>query len=277
MKYEGHTHTEFCPHGSGEDVELMIERAIKMGFTHYSITEHPPLPTSFKEMMPNTAAEIATTAMDMNDVEHYIKKIKRLQYKYQSDLTIRFGFELDYLPENTDDVRNFLNEYGPYLSDNILSVHFMPGKDGWRFIDYSAADFDSGLVQHYGSFPAVQNKYIQMQKEALSWDIGQFKPTRLGHLSLVQKFQKNYTPAEIGYSLKQKHQLSCLLDQIASQNYSLDFNTAGLYKVDCGETYPGKELTRMALAKGIPFVFGSDAHSVDEVGRGYDKFIDMYR
>ena len=25
---DGHTHTEYCPHGSGEDVELLIQKAI---------------------------------------------------------------------------------------------------------------------------------------------------------------------------------------------------------------------------------------------------------
>ncbi len=49
MKRDGHTHTEFCPHGSGEDVELFILKAIKLGFTEYSITEHNPLPKRFYE------------------------------------------------------------------------------------------------------------------------------------------------------------------------------------------------------------------------------------
>jgi Histidinol phosphatase and related hydrolases of the PHP family len=31
MLTDGHTHTQFCPHGSGQDAELMIQRAIKLG------------------------------------------------------------------------------------------------------------------------------------------------------------------------------------------------------------------------------------------------------
>lgn len=277
MKYDGHTHTEYCPHGSGEPVELMIEAAIKQGFTHYSITEHPPLPYTFKQSMANSTAEIDTTAMPVSDVEHYIKKMKRLQHQYGSDLMIKFGFEIDYLPEQTDWVRDFLNEYGPYLSDNLLSVHFLPGTDGWRFIDYSAADFDGGLVKHYGSFTEVQDVYLKLLSDSLTWDVGRFKPTRIGHISLAQKFQRHYPVEQTCYSAKQKQQYIRFLTQVASQSYSLDFNTAGLYKPDCGDTYPNKALARLALAKGIPFVYGSDAHSVKDVGRGYDHFSAIYR
>lgn len=49
LKREGHSHTEFCPHGSGDDVELMIQRAIYLGFKEYSITEHAPLPPRTSE------------------------------------------------------------------------------------------------------------------------------------------------------------------------------------------------------------------------------------
>lgn len=49
MKIDGHTHTELCPHGSHESTESMIERAIKLGFEHYCITEHAPLPRGFEK------------------------------------------------------------------------------------------------------------------------------------------------------------------------------------------------------------------------------------
>ena len=49
----------------------------------------------------------------------------------------------------------------------------------------------------------------------------------------------------------------------------LDFNTAGLYKPYCNEVYPGKQILQIACEKKIPLVFGSDAHSISEVGRGY--------
>lgn len=46
---DGHTHTELCPHGSGEATEKMIQRAIQLGFQRYCITEHAPLPPAFRD------------------------------------------------------------------------------------------------------------------------------------------------------------------------------------------------------------------------------------
>ncbi|WP_124727412.1 PHP domain-containing protein [Staphylospora marina] len=42
MKTDGHTHTHYCPHGSGEETAKYIERAIELGFEIYVLTEHPP-------------------------------------------------------------------------------------------------------------------------------------------------------------------------------------------------------------------------------------------
>ncbi|WP_286141699.1 hypothetical protein [Bacillus sp. AFS001701] len=40
MKVDGHTHTHFCPHGTGEHVEKMIEKAIKCGFDDTLLSTH---------------------------------------------------------------------------------------------------------------------------------------------------------------------------------------------------------------------------------------------
>ncbi|MFD1901280.1 PHP domain-containing protein [Enterococcus termitis] len=49
MKRDGHTHTEYCPHGNVEDTELLIQKAISLGFKEYSITEHAPLPKGIEK------------------------------------------------------------------------------------------------------------------------------------------------------------------------------------------------------------------------------------
>ena len=50
IRWDGHTHTEMCPHGSGDSTAAMVEKAIRLGFTDYSITEHAPLPTGFRNI-----------------------------------------------------------------------------------------------------------------------------------------------------------------------------------------------------------------------------------
>ena len=100
MKKDGHTHTEFCPHGSEEDVELYIIEAIEQNFTEYSITEHAPISNDFLKKAAGVQFAIDTAGMRMNDVEAYLSKMNRLKKKYASEIKVNVGFELDYLPDH---------------------------------------------------------------------------------------------------------------------------------------------------------------------------------
>ncbi|RAM11648.1 histidinol-phosphatase, partial [Listeria ivanovii] len=40
----------------------------------------------------------------------------------------------------------------------------------------------------------------------------------------------------------------------------------------CGETSPPKEIVLLANQLQIPFIYGSDSHGVQDVGRGYQVY-----
>jgi histidinol-phosphatase (PHP family) len=42
------------------------------------------------------------------------------------------------------------------------------------------------------------------------------------------------------------------------------------------EPYPSEWIVRKAQELGIPFVFGSDAHAVKEVGRDYNRYESIF-
>jgi histidinol-phosphatase (PHP family) len=273
MKREGHTHTEFCPHGSGEDVELFILKAIELGFTEYSITEHNPLPKRFLNSAAGEKEALVTGGINMNDVEPYLKKMHYLKKKYENEIKINVGFEVDYLPGFEDWTTDFLNEYGEQIDDSILSLHFLEGNDGFRSIDYSPKDYDRGIVQYYGSFQKAQEKYYSTLIQLMDADLGFHKPKRIGHISLCQKFQRFFEQEETWLSLTSMNLIDQILDKAKVEQYELDFNTAGLYKEYCGETYPPVDVMKKVREKGILCVYGSDAHSIDDVGRGYEHFL----
>ena len=128
IKKDGHTHTEFCPHGDREDVELMVQKAIHFGFQEYSITEHAPLPPDFKQDYEGSASGIDEAAMAFNDLPAYFKKCEALKQKYRSQIKLNVGFELDFLPSQLEWTKAFWAEYGPRTDDNVLSVHFLKGQ-----------------------------------------------------------------------------------------------------------------------------------------------------
>nr|WP_222712942.1 histidinol-phosphatase HisJ [Listeria grandensis] len=270
IKRDGHTHTEFCPHGSGDKVEAMIEKAIGLGFTDYSITEHPPMPTAFEQEIANSKEEIATAALQWDQLDAYFKKAHEVKQKYSDQIRIHVGLEVDFLPGFEADTRALLREYGSQMDDGVLSLHFMPGVGGWRFIDFSAPDFEAGIWKHYGNFAAIQKAYYELIRESLFADLGAAKPTRLGHISLCQKFQHYFPEHETAIKGEARQQVSHLLQDIKARNYQLDWNTAGLYKEYCKEAYPPLDIAKEAHSLGIELVYGSDAHSLADVGRGYD-------
>jgi histidinol-phosphatase (PHP family) len=61
------------------------------------------------------------------------------------------------------------------------------------------------------------------------------------------------------------------LDLVQEKGYELDYNTAGLFKEFCCETYPPQSIIQEAIIRNISIVYGSDSHGLGDVGRGYDQ------
>jgi len=77
VKWDGHTHTEFCPHGSQDRTVDRIEKAIKLGFTCYSITEHAPLPVECLSD-PQLRKDCGMTLDKTKEYFLFIRELKRI-------------------------------------------------------------------------------------------------------------------------------------------------------------------------------------------------------
>jgi len=263
-KIDGHTHTHYCPHGAGDHVENMIERAIELGFEEYHITEHTPFPSNFIKLLEPKTELLGDLTMSEREVDRYIKEMLDIKQKYKNKINIRVGFEVDYLPTEIAWTKSFLQEYGKYCDVGILSVHHMEALNDWRYIDYQPDDILNHLIPKYGSLENYQKAYYDLVQESIYADLGQYKPQKIGHLTLVDKFQKVVGVANLESIDKQIYEL---LQLIKEKDYCLDYNHAGLFKPFCGETYPPKRVVEQAMQLGIPLIYGSDAHGVKDVGR----------
>jgi histidinol-phosphatase (PHP family) len=264
MKWDGHTHTPYCPHGSRDSLNAYIEEAIRQGFERYSITEHAPLPYPFIDPVP-----AQDSAMHMADLENYLEECHRLKVEYRSKIDIRVGLEVDYLLGFEEETKLFLDHVGPRLDDAILSVHFLPVANTWVCLDYSADTFEQNLLPHFSGIDHLYLHYYGVMLQAVNSELGKYKPRRIGHLSLIEKFKKKfpYLHQEIWWD-----QALQVLRAIKKQRYQLDFNTAGLQKELCKDIYPSAEIYKKAIQLGIPFVYGSDAHQAKDVGQHFNHF-----
>lgn len=275
MKRDGHTHSYFCLHGSGEESERFVLRAIELGYTAYSITEHLPLPQELLRETPYSQ-EFKRSLEIREGLDSYIRELERLKKKYQDKIQLLIGVEMDFLPGHIEHSRYLLKEYGPYLDDGLISVHIMRGAGGWRCVDHSAEDFQEGLIKHYGSYEEAQLAYYYTVQEALEADFGPYKPKRIGHLCICNKFQKVLNPEGL-VGEKVVNRVSELLAFAGERGYSLDANVAGLFKKHCQEIYTPGWVVEIARKMGVELVYGSDAHAVSEVGRAYDRYLSLIK
>ncbi|MET3697261.1 histidinol-phosphatase (PHP family) [Bacillus oleivorans] len=257
-KRDAHIHTPYCPHGAKDKFEEYIEQALIKGFSSITFTEHAPLPHSFADPTP-----LKDSAMKEEDVEPYIIEINRLKEQYKNEITIKTGFEVDYIAGFEEETQDFLNRYGPQLDDSILSVHFIKCHDQWLCIDYSPDTF-SEAIRLTGGADHVYQLYFNQVLKSIRADLGPFKPRRIGHITLAAKFQKKYPPSHSFSS-----SITEILKEIKEKRYELDMNTAGLRKPLCREIYPRPDILTAAKQMGIPLVFGSDAHHAKELGADY--------
>lgn len=258
MLKNGHIHTPFCPHGTKDLLEEYVKKAIQEGFTEISFTEHAPLPTGFTDPTP-----LQDSAMKFEDLERYFQEIEGLKEKYKEKIKINIGFEVDYIEGFEEETRAFLDTYGGRMDDSILSVHFLKYEGQYDCVDYSPQHFEE-MINRYGSAEKIYKNYFRTLLNSIHAELGRYKPKRIGHITLVRKFQKRF-PA--GYN--DEGDIIKILEAIKEKNYELDYNGAGTAKPLCGESYPPLWAAKQAQSLGIPLVYGSDAHQVKEFLQGY--------
>ena len=270
--WNGHTHTEFCPHGSDEDTENYIRNAINAGFKTYSITEHFPMPPQFYRMVDGSKHAIETAAMDYSQLPAYFKKMNYLKEKYADQIKILVGFEFDCIDGCQEWTKRKLQEYGDQIDDAIMSVHFLPTDNGIRAVDDNFEDFCDGVLNYYGSPVGVANKYLATVLEAIKWD-APLKPARYGHITLYRKWRKQFDSSTVWHDEKTDRLVDKIIKQLTKRNEMLDCNMSGLAKFSQCESSPYVSIIEKAADKGVKLIYGSDAHDANSIDQGLNEYL----
>lgn len=267
IKWDGHTHSVFCKHGSGEDTSVLVERAIELGFKRYSITEHAPLPYQiFNDK--DLASEFTLLIEELPD---YFKHLNDIKKTYADQIEILIGLELDYIKEFDSYFDDFIETYLPELDDIIISLHMISGKNGVIPIDYSPEWFESELISYYGSVDEVHKAYWSDLQHMVSKQIKSPVYKRIGHLGLINKYQKQFPPSLPNSYYQPMY--TQLFEAIKKFDWNLDFNVAGLRKELCGTVYINSDMIALCKTLGIQLIFGSDAHDSASVGKDYELYL----
>lgn len=244
INHDGHIHTRFCHHASGEMEEYVLS-AIGKGLHSVCFLEHMEAGINYFE----------TTWLTEADFDHYFAEGKRLQSLYAGQIKIGLGVEVGYNPLNSGELLRRLAKrkwdrvgvsyhyYKPHTTDDYHLNLVSRKKVNMQALDKLKAD---DILKHYF--------------ETLIEAVVVLPGTVLCHLDAALRYQDNLHLTRQHYQLIDK-----LFDEMKKKTMALEINTSGI--AIRKEVFPAKEIIEMARMYEIPFVAGSDAHKPEDVGR----------
>lgn len=240
MRIDLHNHTTLCRHATGT-IDDYITKAIEQDIAIYGFSCHAPM--EFDPFF----------RMKLSEFPKYYEMVLKARQKYQDKIEILLGLEVDFIAGREDLLeKSILEAKLDYL---IGSVHFL-GDWGFDNPDFIGEYAKKDMAQCWKLY---LNSITQMAQSGL-FEI-------VGHFDLLKIF--GYKPPE-----DLKPLINSTLQAIKDNQMVLEINAAGLRK-PIKETYPDLEILKVVKKFEIPITFGSDAHSLDQVGFGYETCLHL--
>ena len=244
-KSDGHVHTRFCHHASGEMEEYVVA-AIGKGLEELIFLEHLECGIRYPD----------DTWLSEEDFTAYHREGQRLQQVYRDRLRIGIGVEVGYNPKQVPEILAFLQRY---TWDRVgISFHYYEIDDH----HYNVVSRRKGNLEPLGchGVERVISDYFATLLEAVELLPG----TVLCHLDAVLRHHP-----EVHFTGAHQRQIGDIFQGMLGKGMALEVNTSGFSHR--GEQYPVRSLIDEAVALGVPLVAGSDAHRPSEVGRFFDR------
>lgn len=251
-----HTHNYLCRHAEGT-LEDYVKKAIKFGLKTIGFSDH--FPYEFLKNLERVPYQ--DYSMKLNEVEGYILTAENLRKKYENQIEIKIGFEIDYLMDQEDVLNKHLNKVVHRLDYIYGSVHILNAKKGLYCFD------DNRFLEEYNHLGVdnVYTKYYKTQQKMLSSN--KFKFDIVSHFDLPKKFNKLPQNKELFFNEAIKS-----LELVKKRDLVVEINTSGLRK-EVKEQYPSEKIIKEMHQLDIPILLGSDAHDPKEIAWKFKRII----
>ena len=244
-----HVHTRLCHHASGE-MEEYVQAAVEKGLRRIIFLEHFEIGITYFE----------STWLSRDDFVFYQTEGHRLQEKYQQDIEVGIGVEIGYNPDHVEETLAFLRTFDwDWIG---LSYHFLKS-EGFYANLVSRRQINLDALGKIGV-----DKVITIYLQTLLQAAEQIPANMLCHLDAILRHHP-----EISFSPKHHVLFRELLEMMAEKKLALEVNTSG-FPIR-GEPFPTLTILKEAVSLGVPLVPGSDAHRPADVGRHFDKLINL--
>ncbi len=241
-KCDYHTHPNILNRPQATDE--FIDSAIEQGFQEICFTDHMPLSISD-----------AGDRIPKGKIKQYCEAVMEKAIEYEGKISIKTGIEIDYHPDFRNEIEDVL-EQGNF--DIILGASHLH-IPGYNISMNSITPNEYAKLSLQNTLLAIKSGYFDI----------------ITHLDL---YRWVYTrperfPVKPGTYCVDEHIdiLKEIMREIEIRKLKLEINSlAILHKVgECG-VYPGEDIMKLSYQYDILYSFGSDAHTPDWVGYGYD-------
>lgn len=220
--------------------EEMVLSALAKGLDEIGFTDHVCLrPVNW--------------AIRLEDIPVMTGQILDLKLKYEDQIRIRFGIEMDYFPGREEELSELIRRIP--VDYVIGSVHFI---GDWNF------DTDQSFYGKWSNDKLYEKYFTLVQQAAAS---GLFDV--IGHLDLIKKFR-------IYPETNQDKLFEDTIAIIKENHLVVELNTGGLDR-ECAEFFPEPKLLEMCFRQQVPVTLSSDAHRTEQVARHYESAVSLLK
>ncbi len=253
MLVDYHIHTDHST-DARDTLEQYCERALDIGLAQICFTNHCELDEKRNDNL--IVFDNQHRRLDQKAVERLFDEIDRCREQYGRDgLDVRAGIEIGYFPG--------IEKKIAFLSRDLM-VDYVLGSI--HCLDHICIDSSKEHELYFAAYPAriMIDKYYQAIDELVS--CGLFDA--VAHLDVYKKYGIGYYGADIGYL--PENLLESIFMKMIARGVALEINTAGLRRI--GQVYPSSDIMSRAKRAGVArLVIGSDAHCVEDLGRGLNQ------
>ncbi len=228
MKANYHTHTTRCLHARGAD-EDYVKHAIAGGFSVLGFSDHSPWQYA--------SDYVADMRMPLAQFAQYKESVLRLRKRYEGQIKILLGLEVEYFPQYLDWLKHFVHtEQLDYI---IFGNHYARSDE--YHIYYGTRCMEDEFVRRYA------------QDCVAGMETGLY--TYLCHPDLFMRSERPFNEVCVQASYQ-------ICEQALRLGIPLEYNLEGLRwsRMHHVEQYPHHRFWEIAKAVGNTAIIGVDAH-----------------
>lgn len=258
-----HTHTHHSPDAAPDTVADRIAAAQNIGLRFMAVTDH----VEINRFYPADYYGIKPSPDDLYDEKAYngkavfagsVAEISAAKAAAaNAGVTLLCGAEIGQIPQ---DIEKSTALYRDPRMDLVLgSVHELPGKPDFYFLDYDKEDIPALIAAYFDE--------VLRLAQTDCWDV-------LSHLT----YGLRYLPNRAAYDLTPHLPvIDAIFDTVITQNKAIELNGSGLKSSPPFTDPDFALLKRYRKAGGRHLTISTDAHQTEYLGYGIDKLENMAR